>query len=340
MAKAFVRTEYGPPSVLELQDVERPVPQGDEVLVRVRASSLNQGDLDYLYGKPLLTRMGTGLRAPRKRGLGFDAAGEVVAVSRHVARLQVGDSVFADLTQFGHSAFAEYAVAPERAWAHTPSGATYEEAATLPQAAILAIQGLRGRRGIKPGSEVLINGASGSVGPFAVQVARALGAHVTAVCSGKKAGMVRGIGADHVIDYAREDYTQGRRRYDWIIDVAANKSIFENRRALKPRGVYVQLGGTTGRIFACLFLGPLISLPGRNRMGFLWWEPFHSEHVLFLKRLIADGSIKPVIDRVYPLSQVPEALSYLDSGNAQGKVVIAMHCRSESPQPDHEGPVA
>ena len=234
MMKAFVRAEYGPPTVFQLQDVNRPVPKDDEVLVHVRASSLNQGDLDYLYGKPFLTRMGTGLRVPRQPGLGFDAAGEVEAVGKDITRFKRGDAVFADLTQFGHSAFAEYAVAPERAWAHTPSSISYEEAATLPQAAILAIQGLQGRGGIPPGSRVLINGASGSVGPFAVQVAKALGAHVTGVCSPNKADMVRRLGADEVIDYTTEDYTKGGKQYDWILDVAGTRSIFECRRALNP----------------------------------------------------------------------------------------------------------
>jgi NADPH:quinone reductase-like Zn-dependent oxidoreductase len=321
--KAFVRVKYGPPSVLHLQDIDRPVPKDDEVLVHVRASSLNQGDLDYLYGKPFLTRMGTGLRVPRRPGLGFDAAGEVQAVGKDITRFKPGDAVFADLTQFGHSAFAEYATAPERAWAHTPNNISYEEAATLPQAAILAIQGLQGRGGIRPGSSVLVNGASGSVGPFAVQVAKALGAHVTGVCSPKKADMVRRLGADEVIEYTTEDYTKGGQRYDWILDIAGNKTILECRRALKPRGVYVLLGGTTARIFACLFWGPLISLADRRKMGFLWWKPFHAEDVALLKRLIADGKITPVIDRTYPFSEIREALSYLKTGNAHGKVVIS-----------------
>ena len=323
LMKAFVRAQYGPPSVLELKDVERPVPNDDEILVRVRASSLNQGDLDYLYGKPFLTRMGTGLRVPRRPGLGFDAAGEVEAVGKDVTRFKRGDSVFADLTQYGHSAFAEYAVAPERAWAHKPDGISYEEAATVPQAAVLAMQGLRGRGGIRPGSRVLVNGASGSVGPFAVQIAKALGAHVTAVCSPTKAAMVRGLGADEVIDYTTEDYTKGGQQYDWILDVAGNRSIFECRRALTARGVYVLLGGTTIRIFACLFWGPLISLADRKKMGFLWWKPFHSEDVTHLTRLITDGRITPVIDRTYPFSETREALSYLETGKATGKVVLS-----------------
>lgn len=225
--KTFVRAEYGPPSVLQIIDVDRPVPKHDEVLVRISASSLNQGDLDYLYGKPFLTRMGTGLRAPRRPGLGFDAAGEVLEVGIDVTRFRPGDAVFAGLTQFGHSAFAEYTVAPERAWAIKPDSISFEEAATLPQAAVLAARGLRGRGGIHAGSRVLVNGASGSVGPFAVQIAKASGAHVTGVCGTRKMAMVRKLGADEVIDYTVEDYTKSGQRYDWIIDVKGNKSILE-----------------------------------------------------------------------------------------------------------------
>jgi NADPH:quinone reductase-like Zn-dependent oxidoreductase len=292
------------------------------VLVRVHAASLNQGDLDYLYGKPFLTRMGIGLRAPRHRGLGFDAAGQIEAVGKDITRFQPGDAVFGDLTQFGHSAFAEYAVAPERAWALKPSSMSYEKAATLPQAAILALQGLRGRGGIAQGDRVLVNGASGSVGPFAVQIGKALGAHVTGVCSTKKMDMVRGLGADEVIDYTVEDYTRTGQRYDRILDVAGNRSIFQARRALNPKGVYVLIGGSTSRICACLLLGPLITLAERKNMGFLWWKPFQKEDVEFLEGLITAGKIKPVIDRTYPLSEVREALRYLETGNAQGKVVI------------------
>lgn len=320
--KAFVHAAYGPPRVLELKDFDRPVPKDDEVLVRVRASSLNQGDLDYLYGKPFLTRMGTGLRVPRKHGLGFDAAGVVEVVGKRITRFKPGDPVFADLTQFGHSAFADYAIAPERAWAHKPNSISFEEAATLPQAAILAIQGLRGRGGIRPGSRVLVNGASGSVGRFAVQIAKALGAHVTGVCSTTKKDMARRPGADEVIGYTTEDYTQGGQRYAWILDVAGNKSIFDCRRVLRARGVYVLLGGSTSRIFACQFWGPLISLAERKKMRFLGWKPFRRKDVAFLMRLIAEGKAKPVIDRTYPLSEVREALSYVQTGRAHGKVVI------------------
>ncbi len=323
--KVIRRDRYGPPDILELNEVEKPVPKDDEVLVRTRASSLNQADLDYLLGKPFLTRMGTGLRTPRNRGLGLDVAGQVEAVGPDVTAFQPGDEVFGDLTAFGYGAFAEYACAPEHAWAHKPAGLTFEEAATIPQAAILAVQGLKRGERIGPGSRVLINGASGNVGPFAVQIAKAFGAHVTGVCSTAKMDVVRGLGADQVIDYTREDYTQGGQRYDWIVDIAGNRSILECRRALRPKGVYVMVGGPTSRILGALLLGPLISLAGSRTMGLmLGWKLFRKEDVVLLKEFIEAGKIRPVIDRRYPLADVPEALRYLQQGHARGKVVITV----------------
>ncbi len=324
--KTMVRFEYGSPDVLELADVDVPVVGDDGVLVRVRAASLNAADLDYLYGKPLLTRMGTGLLKPRNRGLGLDVAGQVEAVGRDVTTLKPGDEVFGDMTEHGYGAFAELAAAPERAWAPKPAGLTFEEAATIPQAAILALQGLRGRgRRVQPGLRVLVNGASGNVGPFAVQIAKAFGAEVTGVCSTGKMDLVRELGADHVIDYTREDVSRGGRRYDWIVDVAGNHSILGWRRALRPGGVYVMVGGPTSRILGALLLGPLISLAGSRTMGLmLWWKPFAREDVAVLVELIEAGRIAPVIDRRYPLTEVPDALRYLKAGRARGKIVITM----------------
>ena len=324
--KAIVRSEYGTPDVLELTDIETPVVGDDGVLVRVHAASLNAADLDYLYGRPFLTRMGTGLRKPRNRGLGLDAAGQVEAVGKDVTHFKPGDDVFGDLTAFGYGAFAEYASAPERAWAPKPATMTFEEAATVPQAAILALQGLRGRgRRVQPGQRVLVNGASGNVGPFAVQIARAFGAEVTGVCSTGKLDLVRGLGANHVIDYTREDFTRGGRRYDWIVDVAGNHSSLECRRALRPGGVYVMVGGPTSRILGALFLGPLISMARSRKMGLmLWWKPFRQEDVAILVELFEAGKIAPVIDRRYPLGEVADALRYLEEGRARGKIVITM----------------
>jgi len=322
--KAFVRDRYGAPEVLTLEEVAKPAVKAGEVLVRVRAASLNQGDLDYLYGRPFLTRLGIGLRRPRSPRLGFDAAGEVEAVGQGVTHFKPGDEVFGDLTQFGHGTFAEYVSAPERAWATKPPSLSFDEAATLPQAAILALQALRGGGGVTPGDRVLVNGASGSVGPFAVQIAKAFGAHVTGVCRTSKIDFVRGLGADEVVDYTREDYAQGRERYNWIVDVAGNRSILECRRALKRRGVYVMVGGSTSRICGCLFLGPLISLAERKKMGFLWWKPFRQEDVVLLTGLIADGKVRALIDRTYPLDELAEALQYLEAGHARGKIVITV----------------
>ncbi len=323
--RAFIRDDYGSPDVLELRTVDKPTVHDGEVLVRVRAASLNQADLDYLYGRPLLTRMGTGFRRPRNPGLGLDAAGEVEAVGSGVTAFLPGDEVFGDLTQFGYGAFGEYACAVERAWAHKPPSMSLEEAATVPQSGILALQNLRGGRRIGPGDRVLINGASGNVGPFAVQIAKAFGAHVTGVSRTSKLDLVRGLGADEVIDYTVEDYTRGGQRYDWILDIAGNHSLLECRRALKPRGVYVLIGGPMRRIFAALLLGPLISLAGSRKMGLqMGWKPFKQEDVAFLSELIEAGKITPVIDRTYPLEEVPAALRYLEAGQARGKIVITV----------------
>jgi NADPH:quinone reductase-like Zn-dependent oxidoreductase len=293
--------------------------------VRLRAASLNQADLDYLYGRPMLTRMGTGLRRPRNRGLELDAAGEVEAVGSGVTAFRPGDEVFGDLTEFGYGAFGEYACAAEEAWAHKPPSMGFEEAATVPQSGILALQNLRGKSRIEPGDRVLVNGASGNVGPFAVQIAKAFGAHVTGVCRTSKMDLVRALGADEVIDYTVEDYTRSGQRYDWILDIAGNHSLFECRRALKPGGVYVLIGGPTRRIFAALLVGPLISLAGNRKMGLqMGWKPFKQQDVAILRELVEAGKIKPVIDRRYALTEVPDALRFLESGEARGKIVITI----------------
>ena len=205
-----------------------------------------------------------------------------------------------------------------------PAAMTFEEAATVPQAGIMALQGLRGRGRIKPGQQALVNGASGNVGPFAVQIAKSLGAEVTGICSARKMDLVRSIGADHVIDYAREDVTRGERRYDSIVDVVGNRSLLDWRRALKPGGVYATAGGPTRRIFEALLLGPLMRLVGNRKMGMLWWKPFKREDVAILHELIESGRIKPIIDRAFPLHEVPQALRYLEQKRASGMVVVTV----------------
>lgn len=323
--KSIVRYQYGSPDVLTLEELNKPVVKDQDVLVRVRAASLNADDLEYLYGKSPFTRIATGLRKPRIRGLGVDVAGQVEAVGKDVTRFHEGDEVFGNMTQHGLGAYAEYVCAPASAFALKPARVTFEEAATVPQSGVLALQGLRGKRQIQPGDRVLINGAGGNVGPFAVQIAKYFGAEVTGVDSTGKLDMVRLAGADHVIDYTREDFTRNGQRYDLILDVVARRSMFEHRRALNPAGVYVMLGASTALMLQGTFLGPLISITGSKKMAVMWWwRPFKQEDVAFLKELIEAGRVAPVIDRRYPLSEVPEALRYLEEGQARGKVVITM----------------
>jgi len=322
--KAWVRDEYGGTDALEFTDIDMPAVADDGVLVRVQASSVNQADLDYLYGRPAITRLGTGLRRPTNRGLGLDVAGQVETVGKDVTRFRPGDEVFGDMTEFGYGAFAEYVAAPERAFAPIPSGITPEEAATVPQGAILAIQGLNARGGVGPGDTVLINGASGSVGPWAVQIAKALGAEVTGVASTKKLELVRSLGADHVIDYTREDFTRLGHRYDRIIDVMATRSVSDIRRALTPRGVYIVIGGSIARLFGIMVAGLVISATGGQKLGIAYWKPFNLPDVAALTELLEAGKIRPVIDRRYPLAEVPDALRYVEDGHALGKVVITV----------------
>ena len=323
--KAAQQFRYGSPDVVELRDIERPTPDEGQVLVRVRAASVNRADLDGLKPRPGFIRPFLGWRAPRNHNVGVDAAGVVESVGAGVTRLKPGDEVMGDLFVGGQGgAFAEYACAPERAFQPIPAGMSFEEAATLPHSAILALQGLRLRKGrtIKPGDRVLIDGASGNVGPFAVQIAKSMGAEVTGVCSTSKMDMVRALGADHVIDYKTIDYTKSGERYDWIVDTDSHHSVFRVRRALNPGGAYVTLGGETGDIFGGL-LGPLMSLFSDKWTGLmLWWKPMNRADVDTLKELIAAGKLKPIIDRRYPLSQIVEALQLVEDRGAKGKVVI------------------
>ena len=323
--KAAARERYGSPDVVELKDGDRPNPGADQVLVRVRAASVNRADLDGLKPRPSFARLFTGLRAPRNHRIGIDVAGVVESVGASVTRFKPGDEVFADLFAFGQGAFAEYACAADKAFQPMPVGMTFEDAATLPHSAILAVQGLRLRNGRtpKPGDRVLIDGASGNVGPFAVQIAKSMGAEVTGVCSTGKVGFVRSLGADHVIDYAEVDYTSTGERYDWILDTDSHHPILRIRHALRPNGVYVTLGGTGLSILAALLMGPVISMATDKWMGLLiWWKPFNPDDVATLKDLIAAGKVNPRIDRRYPLTDVVEALRWVDDGRATGKVII------------------
>jgi NADPH:quinone reductase-like Zn-dependent oxidoreductase len=324
--KAAIRERYGPPEVVEVREVDTPTPKDDEVLVRVRAASVNRADLDYLGPRPGFMRPFVGMRAPRDPRMGIDVAGVVESVGVGVTGFQVGDRVFGDMLGFGSGAFAEYLCAPQRAFAVIPAGLSFEDAATLPHSAILAIQGLRRRNGrtVQPGDTVLIDGASGNVGPFAVQIAKTLGAEVTGVASGGKLDFVRSLGADHVLDYRKVDYTKTGERYDWILDTDSHHSIRSVRRALRPNGSYVTLGGTTWPLLQGMVVGPLISLFSDRWSGLmLWWKPFDRGDLATVTELIAAGKVKPVIDRRFPLSDIVEALRWVADGHAAGKVVIS-----------------
>jgi NADPH:quinone reductase-like Zn-dependent oxidoreductase len=325
--KAAVRYRYGPPDVVEVRDIDRPAPSDDQVFVRVHAASVNRGDLDGIEPRPAFVRLFIGLRAPREPRIGLDAAGVVESVGPSVTRFKPGDRVFGDMYVGGQGSFAEFVCARETLFQPIPDEMSYEDAATLPHAAILAIQGLRRRDGrtVGPGDKVLIDGASGNVGPFAVQVAKSLGAEVTGVASTDKLDFVGSLGADHVIDYAKVDYTTTGERYDWILDVDSHHSMFDVRRALKRGGVYITLGGAGLRIVQALLLGPVMALATGKSMGLLiWWKPFKAEDVATLTELIAAGKVKPVIDRRYPLEEVVEALRWVDDGHARGKVIVTM----------------
>jgi NADPH:quinone reductase-like Zn-dependent oxidoreductase len=320
--KAIVYERYGPPDVLQLKEVEKPTPKDNEVLIKVHAASVNSWDWELLRGKPFVNRLLFGLLKPKIKILGADIAGRVEAVGRNVKQFQPGDKVFGDLCECGWGGFAEYVCARENALALKPASMTFEEVAAVPQAAAMALQGLRDKGQIQPGQKILINGAGGGVGTFAVQIAKSFGAEVTGVDSTRKLDLLRSIGADQVIDYTQEDFTKSGQRYDLILDVAAYHSIFDYKRALSPKGIYVMVGGSSARIFQTIFLGPLISMTGSKKLGILAHKP--NKGLDFMKELFEAGKVAPVIDRRYPLSEVPEAIRYLEKGHAQGKVVITL----------------
>jgi len=321
--KAIIYEKYGSRDVLQLKEVEKPAPKDNEVLVKVYAASVNVEDLDYLRGIAWSVRI-LGPLKPKYKILGFDIAGRVETVGGNVKQFQPGDEVFGDLFSYGFGGFAEYVCAPERALVLKPDSMTFEEATTVPSRAILALQGLRDKRQIRAGQKVLINGAGGGVGTFAVQIAKYFGAEVTAVDSTKKLDMLRSIGADHVIDYTQVDFTRNGQRYDLILDIAAHHSIFDYKRALSPNGIYSIVGGSRAAIFQALFLGPLISMTGNKKMGLMAWKPNKKEDLDFVIELIESGKVVPVIDRRYPLNEVAEALRYFEEGHHQGKIVITV----------------
>ncbi len=321
--RAILYQEYGPPEVLQLAEVAQPTPQDDEVLIRIRAASVNPKDWHYLRGTPYLVRMRAGLRRPQDPRLGSDLAGQVEAVGRNVTRFKRGDEVFGA----ANGAFAEYVCAPEGAIVQKPAPLSFEQAAAVPVAGLSALQALRDKGQLQRGQKVLIHGASGGVGTFAVQLAKVFGADVTGVCSTRNLDLVRSLGADHVVDYTQEDFTRSGERYDLILDAVGNRSVADWRRALTPEGTLVLVGGADqGR-----WLGPLAGVLRAVVVSQLVRQkllPFmarlRQEDLLFLRDLLETGKVVPVIDRSYPLEAVPEAIRYLEQGHARGKVLITV----------------
>lgn len=322
--KAIIQGEYGSPEeVLELRDVDDPVPGDNEVLVRVHAAGVQAGDWHVVEGQPYVMRiMGFGLRKPKNRNPGFDVAGKVTAVGTKATQFQLDDDVFG----WCKGAFAEYVAVPQDALVTKPASLTFEQAAVVPSSAFTALQGLRDHGKVQRGQKVLVNGASGGVGTFAVQIAKSFGADVTGVCNTRNVDMVRTIGADHVIDYTQEDYTKGDERYDVILDIAANHSLSKCRGVLTPKGTYVLIGDSGGRWLGGLsrfiktsVLSPFVS----QRMRAFVSKPSKAD-LLALKELLEAGEVTPIIDRTYPLDETPEAIGYVEKGHARAKVAVTV----------------
>ncbi len=321
--KAIVYHNYGSPDVLRCEEIGKPTAGENEVLIKVRAASVNPFDWHLMRGKPYIARILFGLRKPRNTRLGVDVAGQVEAVGRNVTQFKPGDEVFGAC----RGAFAEYACASESALVAKPNNVMSEQAASVPVAAFTALQGLRDKGRIRPGQKVLINGAAGGVGTFAVQIAKSFGADVTGVCSTRNVDMVRSIGADHVIDYTQEDFTTSGQRYDLIFDCIGNHSLSACRRVLNPKGIYIMVGVPSGRsmigFLARLVAALVVSLFASRKMVMVQARR-SKEDLTAMRELIEAGKVTPVIDRSYPLSEVPAAMRYLGEGHARGKVVITL----------------
>lgn len=321
--KAIIYIKYGPPEVLQLNEVEKPTPKDNEVLIKVFAASANPADWHMIRGEPKFARLAFGLTKPKNVIPGIDIAGKIESAGKNVKEFRPGDEVFGDCGWGG--AFAEYVCVTEKRLVLKPANISFEEASTVFVAGITALQALRDKRQIKSGQKVLIVGASGGVGTFTVQLAKYFGAEVTGVCSTRNLELVRSIGADKVIDYIKEDFTNASQKYDLIIDNIANRSAVNLKRALSPNGICVIVGfSSLSRMFQQMFLGPLISMAGNKKIVGLGTAKPNKKDLLFLKELLEAGKIKPVIDRRYSLSEVPEAIRYLEKGHARGKVVITI----------------
>ena len=321
--KAIVQHTYGPPEVLELREIDKPVVKDNEVLIRVHAAAVNAADWHLMRGLPIIGRMAFGLRKPKIKVRGRDVSGTVEAIGKNVTQFQPGDEVYAEVDT---GSFAEYTCVSEEVLGLKPANLTFEQAAAVPVSANTALQGLRDKGRIQAGQKVLINGASGGVGTFAVQIAKSFGAEVTGVCSARKADLVRSIGADHVVDYTQGDFTKSGQRYDLILDLVGTHSLSDCRRALTPNGTLVLSSGNggrwlgpMGRIIKAVVLSPFVS----QRLG-TFVSKGSKENLAALKELTESGKLMPAIDRTYPLSEAPDAIRYLEGGHARGKVIITI----------------
>ena len=320
--KAIVNTQYGSPDILQLKEIERPTPKNNEVLIKIHAVAVNAADWHLLRADPFLVRLQFGLFKPRHTILGADIAGRIEAVGKDVKRFKVGDDVFGDISGSGWGGFAEYVCAREEALARKPANISFEEAAAVPMAAVTALQGLR-KGGIQPGQKVAINGASGGVGTFALQIAKALGAEVTAVCSTRNVDLARSLGADHVVDYTQEDFTKNGKQYELILATNGYHPPADYQRALSPTGRYVMTGGANAQMTEAMLYGPLKSRNGKQQMGNLLAQP-NQKDLEYVAELLAAGKVKPVIAKRYPLAETADAIRYMEAGRAQGKIVITM----------------
>ena len=321
--KAAIYTRYGPPDVVQITDVDKPIPKDDEVLIRVRAASVNPLDWHFLRGTPYIVHIMAGLRKPKVTRLGADVGGQVEAVGRNITQFKPGDQVFGSC----RGAFAEYVCTSEAALVTKPNNVTFEQAASAPVAALTALQGLRDKGHTQRGQKVLINGAAGGVGTFAVQIAKWLGTEVTGVCSTRNVDMVRSIGADHVIDYTQNDFTKSGRHYDLIFDCVGNHSLAACRRVLPPKGHYIAVGGPSGRWmigFLALLIQMLVMSPFVSHKLMVCMVRRSKEDLATIGKLLEAGKVTPVIDKRYTLSEVPEAIRYLEAGHARGKVIIIL----------------
>ncbi len=327
--KAIVLTKYGHSDVLQFKEVEKPTPKDNEVLVKVHAASVNDWDWCLMRGTPFYIRLLCGFLKPKIQILGAEIAGRVEVVGENVTKFQPGDAVYGDISECGFGGFAEYVCVPENALAMKPDSMTFVEAAAIPHAAMLAVQGLYDQGQIQPGQNLLINGAGGGVGTLGVQIAKSMGVvEITGVDSSSKLDMMRSIGCVQTIDYTQQDFTQNKQCYDLILDTKTNRSIFKYMRVLSPYGKYVTVGGSTPQLFQALFLGPIIGLFSKKRVCLVNLKP--NKDLDYMNELFSSGKVKPLIDGPYQLSEVPEAIQYFGEGKHKGKVVITLEQNKET----------